>query len=157
MIIDFAAGELKGGDAERLETHMESCEGCRQALAMYKNIIAETKAMPAPVYSEEFWSAKLNEIKGCRPQRRRVSFMKPAILSGCAVLLFGILFARFFHGGRDATVKSPAVKNNYAIVLNELPYPEDTLIEMVDHIDEDSAEEILNMLFANNLLASHVR
>jgi anti-sigma factor RsiW len=44
-LVDLAAGSLEEGRAERVKAHLESCEDCRAALA----VIREVRRSPAPV------------------------------------------------------------------------------------------------------------
>lgn len=157
LIVDYLTNELTGPVAERLEEHLKTCKDCKDTLAEYRNVLAKTKELQAPVYGPEFWSAKLNEIKNYQPQRQRKSLLKPVILSASALLVFAVLFARVFHTGENRMVKPQALRNNYAMALNELPYPEETLMDMVDYIDDDSAAQLLNILFENNLLSTHIK
>lgn len=157
LIVDYVTNELKGPEAAKLEKHLKTCTECRETLAEYKNVLVKTRELQAPVYGEEFWTAKLKEIKGYQPQRQRKFFLKPAVLSASALLVFVILFTVFIHnGGKEA--RQPVVKRTgYALVLNELPYPEDTLMDMIEYIDDESAEQLLNILFKNNSLSAHIR
>jgi len=156
LIVYYLGNELKEPEAQRLEEHIKACEDCRKSLAEYRSILAETKELRAPVYTDEFWTAKLNELRNRPPQRQRRALLKPVILSASALAVIAVLAVKIFGPGENRMAESP-IRNQYAVVLNELPYPEDTLLKMVDYIDDESAEKLLNIILENNLMSAHIR
>jgi|GEM_PF-1188672 len=156
LIVYYLGNELKEPEAERLEEHIKACEDCRKSLAEYRSILAETKELRAPAYGEEFWTARLNEVKKHMPQRKQRALLKPVILSASALAVIAVLAVKIFGPG-ESMIARPPIKNQYAVVLNELPYPEDTLLKMVDYIDDESAEKLLNIILENNLMSAHIR
>jgi predicted anti-sigma-YlaC factor YlaD len=157
IIIEYVTGELKGTEVEKLEEHLKTCKECRKTLEEYRNLLEKTKELQSPVYDEKFWEAKLKEVKNYKLQTQRRFSLKPAVLSACAFLVIATLFTLFIHN-RGGEAKYPVVsRNGYTLVLSELPYTEETLMNMIDYIDDDSASKLLNILFENNSLSPYLR
>jgi predicted anti-sigma-YlaC factor YlaD len=157
MIVDYVTKELKGPDVKNLEEHLKTCNKCRKTLEEYRNLLGKMRELQAPVYGEEFWEARLKEIKNCQPRRQKRFFLKPAVLSTCTLLVIISLFTFFIHN-RGKGTKHPVVsRNGYETVLSELPYTEETLMDMIEYIDDDSASKLLNIIFENNSLSVHIR
>jgi len=143
-IIDYLAGELSAAEMERMEAHIKICGECAKALEEYRSVLSAAKEIETPVPGEDFWTAELQEVKNYRPARRFV--LKPVILIASLILAVSFFASRISNDGR---VKTEGLKNNYALVLQRLPYSEDILLDTIDYVDNDSAGEVLNVLFEN--------
>ncbi len=76
--------------------------------------------------------------------------MLPVIVTSAVtvVLLFIFLFRPFslFDGN-----KMVAENNKGDMAFNTLSFSEERLLEIIDYIDEKSAEDLLDILFKNNI------
>ena len=77
--------------------------------------------------------------------------MLPVIVTSAVtvVLLFIFLFRPFslFDGNKIMVAEN----NKGHTALNTFSFPEERLLEIIDYIDEKSAEELLDILFKNNI------
>lgn len=156
LIVDCLTGELKGTQALKLEEHLKTCEDCRKTLAEYSGLLAETRELREPVYDGTFWTARLNEVKNHEPRRQFRSFLRPMFISVFALALLAVFALKIF-GPDDNKLITPPANNCFVTELDELPYPEDTLMAMVDYMDDDSVEKLLNIILENNLMSAHIR
>lgn len=150
LMVDYLMNELSASEVEKLKEHIKNCKNCRENFAEYKSVLTRVKELESPVYNQEFWTAKLSEVKNYQPQRHKRSFLEFAIASVSVAVVFVVLFvfARGFKPEENRMVKT-SPRDKYTIILSGLPYPEDTLLEMVDYIDDDSAEKLLSIIFEN--------
>ena len=147
-MVDYLVGELGDSEKQEIDMHLEKCKRCRHNFTEYQSVIIKSKSIPVPVFDDAFWEQRLREL-GSYKKDRRLRLLPVIITSAVTVvLLFIFLFRQFslFDGN-----KMVAENNKGHTALNTFSFPEERLLEIIDYIDEKSAEELLDILFKNNI------
>lgn len=144
LIIDLIAGELSLSEQEKVKKHLKECPECARLFEEYRDILEKVKDIEIPVPDAYVWERKLVEIK--EGHRKRISILKPAAAFAVLVLVITLFFVRMSNNGSDKTVVRKINKNGYGIVLTKLPCSEETIIEMTDYMDDESASKILDIV-----------
>lgn len=144
LMVDYLAGELSQAEIEMLMTHLKVCPDCAISFKGYKEVISKSKSINISVPESYVWEKKLVEIKA--EKRHRIHLLKPIGVIATLVLVMSLFFGRVINNGKDKLVVNRINKNGYGIVLTKLPYSENTILERIEHIDEESASEILKIV-----------
>jgi hypothetical protein len=128
-------GELSSPEKATVETHLESCDSCRNSLANMQLIsgnIKQNLAVSAPSLLDEnvmnafknFYSEKLAEVTTEKPQTQKIGwFGIPKFAFAAALLLFGLVGFTAFQIGKisasEVSIISPEIKANETV--NDLP------------------------------------
>lgn len=92
LLNDYADGRLAGHRVEMVESHLASCERCREAVTdirlMRRSVAEEEVTLP----SEAFWSGCLERAAASQPARRSVvkRIWKPAFGLAVASIAAGL-------------------------------------------------------------------
>ncbi|HNS31840.1 MAG TPA: zf-HC2 domain-containing protein [bacterium] len=146
-IVDFHAGEIGSRERLELEMHMKSCENCRRDFKECDAIIRNSRKISPPVFDDEYWRKKREELAIYRKERRFL--LKPVLAAVAAMVLISVLLHQFLPGRVGNNMLTERKKNTF--VFNTLPVSEDRLLEMADYIDEKSARDMLDILSENDV------
>jgi len=148
-MVDYLVGELGDSEKQEIDMHLEKCKRCRHNFTEYQSVIIKSKSIPAPVFDDAFWEQRLRELGNYKKNRR--FRLLPVIVTSAVtvVLLFIFLFRPFslFDGNKIMVAEN----NKGNTVFNTLSFSEERLLEIIDYIDEKSAEDLLDILFKNNI------
>lgn len=146
LMVDYLAGELTQAETNMLMAHLKICPDCARSFEEYREVIEKSKSIDIPVPELDVWEKKLSEIKAGYPFPHRIHLLKPVSIFAALLLIVSLFFARVTSNGKGNKV-IVRNKNGYGIVLTSLPYPEKTILEKIEYIDEESASEILKIVF----------
>jgi hypothetical protein len=92
---DFLEGRLQGSELSELESHLETCQSCRQEQMEIAQVLGILDKREIPEPGEFFWSELRNrvhdELDGKRGPAIRLAFPKPStapLFAAATVLLF---------------------------------------------------------------------
>jgi len=142
LLVDYLAGELSQSEQEAVRDHLKECSKCTDLLEEYRDILEKSRQIDVSIPEWQVWEKKLAEIKAVQPYR--IHLLKPAVVMISLLLLISLFFVRVPNNGKGKVAK--VSKNGYGIVLTKLPYPEKTILENIEYIDEESASKILDVV-----------
>jgi predicted anti-sigma-YlaC factor YlaD len=93
-----AGGDLEPGEAAELDTHLDTCEGCRALLAAYsadRGLLGSLREQgPEPPSHDEFWASLKTKLEPEVRKRRvhRVTLKVLRVVTAAAVLLIAVTF-----------------------------------------------------------------
>lgn len=148
-IVDFLADEITVRGKEELEKHLKTCASCRKDFDECKAVIASSREIQQPVFSDMFWEKKLSELFARRYKKERKFRLKHAFAAVASLILLSFIFKQVFTPPSDNIVTG---KDKNVFVFNALPYSEERLLEIADYIDDKEAKKMLDMLFENDML-----
>jgi len=149
-LFDFINNDLKKGEEKQLINHLAECEECKREYIEIKTIIEESKNIKIPTFPSDWWD-KNEDFIFERTKRKEIFSKRKIVLSLISIIFVFSLSSFLFITHKEKIAKKEKSSNYtfYSNVLppqNLLPFSEEELIEMVDYMDEDQAEEILRML-----------
>ncbi|MCX8081798.1 MAG: zf-HC2 domain-containing protein [bacterium] len=140
LMVDYLAGELSQIDRENLMIHLKECLDCSKLFEEYREIIVKSRSIEISVPQMDVWEKKLSDIKVSIPHR--ISIIKPVFALVSLLLIVSLFLIKRTDNEKEKIVFRSG-KNGYGIVLTSLPYSEQSILEKIDYIDEESASEIL--------------
>jgi len=142
LLVDYLAGELSQAEQEAVKGHLKECSKCAGLFEEYRNLLEKSRQIDISVPEWQVWEKKLSEIKAVHPYRIRL--LKPAVAMVSLLLLISVFFVRMTDNEKGKVARTG--KNGYGIVLTKLPYPEKTILENIEYIDEESASKLLDVV-----------
>ncbi len=112
-LIGFVWGELESSEADRVQSHLESCPKCRERLELLRRVrrglrLLSEEEVPA---AETVWPAVERRL---RRARRRILLVWPA----AAALLLAVWFA--FRPSSEEVAQAPEPEAEFAVLHAEI-------------------------------------
>jgi anti-sigma factor RsiW len=136
-------GELGGAERAELETHLETCDACRAALADHERLDALLRALPqvtpAPDFEARFWARVARERAAAETgglSGRLRAWLRPAVLAGLSGVAAASV-AAFVLLHQTPTSTSAALDPDARLVVNERDFEliQDDDMDVVSDVD----------------------
>lgn len=145
LMVDYLAGELSHTEKTMLMAHISKCPECAELFTEYRRVITESKRIDIPFPDVGAWEKMLPAIKETRSHRIRI--LKPVVALGVMFVIVSLFFVRLTDNGKNGVAINIAGNNGYGAVLSVLPYPETSFLDRIEDIDDESASDILELVF----------